>query len=347
MELRVLVSTLIALIAGWMVLHMCHLTIAEKAVLMLGADAIIIGCSMIGRGQNRATIAKNRGEKPDMNRYFLQCQMSLNRLLQQEEVLCNLVSTQRGPIVNTFLLRLKNPTSRNLKKVLNLGPSLAQMLRVESVRVFDTAQGITIEIPSQKPVTPNGIALARYCKDLNVAVDADTFGKPVSVSLEDHGALFWVGPSRRGKTQSMKSTLYSLVRANAEYIQFVIFAPKFKDWQAFENVVGCLGIVRRPDEVQVAFDWIIAQMNDSYGEERTVIVVDDLINLLKPRSRISPCCDASSSSSQPSAPSRPRPRRASRGSGCPSTASTLGSRSIRLTSICTRATSGCCRRDIG
>ncbi|MBV7334649.1 hypothetical protein KFU94_41710 [Chloroflexi bacterium TSY] len=259
---------------------MCHLPTLEKAILILGVDAIILGCLMIVRGQNRATIAKNRSEKPNMNRYFLQCQMSLNRLLQQEEVLCVLVSTQRGPIVNTFLLRLKSPTPRNLKKVLNLGPSLAQMLRVESVRVFDTAQGITIEIPSQKPMTPNGIALARYCKDLNVAVGADTFGKPVSVSLEDHGALFWVGPSRRGKTQSMKSTLYSLVRSNAGYIKFVIFAPKFKDWQAFENVIGCLGIVRRPDEVETAFDWIIAQMNDSHGEERTVVVVDDLINLL-------------------------------------------------------------------
>ncbi len=110
---------------------------------------------------------------------------------------------------------------------------------------------------------------------------------PVSVNLQDHGALFWVGPSRRGKTQSMKSALYALLRTNMGRLRFVVIASPAKvtrDWDVLASVSGCLGVVSSKEEIELATQWLVNAMNSgelAYAGSPTLLVVDDLPNILK------------------------------------------------------------------
>ena len=223
----------------------------------------------------------------EMRRYFAWLEKKLNELMIREGLECGLVRVKRGPLVITLQLRLINPTQRDLQKLMKLGPALAQLLHVDTVRLADTSQGIMVEVPSPKPRTPNGALLARHTRKLSLPLGVNTAAHPVLVNLEDHGALFWVGPSRRGKTQSMKSALYAVLRENIGHVQFIIIASPAKvtkDWSIFMSVVGCLGIAYTKEDIAAATQWVVTMMNSPHHagtDVYTLLVVDDLPNILK------------------------------------------------------------------
>lgn len=222
-----------------------------------------------------------------MRRYFAWLEKKLAELVEREELQCGLVGIKRGPLVITLRLRLINPTHRDLRKLLRLGPALAQLLQVEAVRIADTAQGVMIEVPSPQPLTPNGVLLANHTQGLRLAIGVDAFARPVSIDMEDHGAVFWVGPSRRGKTQSMKASLYAVLRANGKLIRFVIIASPAKveeDWGVFGNVAGCLGIACTKEEIAAATQWLVSIMNSGKARAKglhIIVIIDDLPKILK------------------------------------------------------------------
>lgn len=222
-----------------------------------------------------------------MRRYFAWLEKKLAELVEREELQCGLVGIKRGPLVITLRLRLINPTHRDLQKLMRLGPALAQLLQVEAVRIADTAQGIMIEVPSPRPLTPNGALLAMHTQGMRLAIGVDAFARPVCIDLEDHGAVFWVGPSRRGKTQSMKASLYAVLRANGKRIRFVIIASPAKveeDWGIFGKVAGCLGIACTKEEIASATRWLVDVMNSGKARARglhIIVIIDDLPKILK------------------------------------------------------------------
>ncbi len=267
-----------------------------------GQRLLVLGCGLFAivaywsrrKGSQQFSSVQNLSQPQpqeaimrDMNRYFAWIEKKLQELIEREGLHCALVRMKRGPLVITLQLRLVNPTQRDLQKLMRLGPAIAQLLQVESVRIADTAQGIMVEVPSPTPVTPNGARLARQTRGLSVAVGLDAATRPVRVNLENHGALFWVGPSRRGKTQSMKSTLYALIRANPDTLQFIIIASPAKvsqDWGVFAGAVGCLGIASSREEIANATGWLVTEMNRANGvtqDRHTILVIDDLPIILK------------------------------------------------------------------
>lgn len=193
----------------------------------------------------------------------------------------------QGPLTVTFRLRLLQPTPANLRKLLALGPSLAQSLQVAGVRISDTAQGILVEVPSPRPRTPTALDLARSTQGFTVALGLDQWRKPVKVDLRQNPALLFVGPTRRGKTQAMKATVYALAANNRPpNFGFVVFSQKRQDWQAFEPCVNCWGVIDDPDEAFDVLSWAAADLLQRRAKEggktpAVVFVVDDLINLLK------------------------------------------------------------------
>jgi hypothetical protein len=244
-------------------------------------------------GVSYPTRAQEHGGYMEMTRYFAWIETKLQELVVREELECGLVRMKRGPLVITLQLRLINPTQKDLQKLMKLGPALAQLLQVETVRIADSAQGIMVEVPSPRPLTPNGARLARNARGMHVAIGVDAAARPVIVNLEDHGALFWVGPSRRGKTQSMKAALYALIRANVGRVQFLIIASPakvMKDWGVFASVAGCLGVACTKDDITSAMQWLVADMNSAQRYSQgihTILVVDDLPNILKAVPQIS------------------------------------------------------------
>ncbi len=266
-------------------------TIKQRGKRRAGASAVRL-VQQVSQSQSKGFFSflqtRQQGNRMnEMNRYFAWIEKKLEELIEREGLHCALVRMKRGPLVITLQLRLVNPTQRELHKLMRLGPAIAQLLQVESIRIADSAQGIMVELPSPAPLTPNGVLLARYTKGLTIAVGVDSAARPVLVNLEDHGALFWVGPSRSGKTQSMKSALYAVLQANPGRVWFVIFATPAKvqeDWEVFQQVTGCLGIASNKEDIQAATTWLIKVMNG--GEVRAkglhiIAIYDDLPKILK------------------------------------------------------------------
>lgn len=221
--------------------------------------------------------------KVQMAEYRRWCVQVIGHIVVTEKLNVALVRTVTGALTITFVLKLLHPNKSELDKLLSLANVFAQALQLEAVRLANSSQGILLELPSPVAHTPNASELTGYCQGSNLCIGVDTFNQPVLVSLKQHGAIGWIGPSRRGKTQSMKSCLYNLVAANPHKIRFVIFAQKCQDWASFADVAGCEGIFHTAGAMEAAFQRIDAALNQQAANGRsapTLVICDDLVNLL-------------------------------------------------------------------
>ncbi len=223
----------------------------------------------------------------DMVRWMAWAEKRIARLVVDEKLHVRLLGVVQGPLTVTFRLRLVRPSAGALRRLLGLGPALAQALQVEGVRVTDTAQGVLVEVPSPVPRTPSGAALARHTRSWQVAVGLDQWRKPVRVDLRHHPTLLFVGPSRRGKTQAMRAALYALACTHPpRRLQFLIIAQKAQDWRAFQHGEHCLGVLSDPEEAAQALAWLAGEKLQERARAGVkapalVVVLDDLLNLLK------------------------------------------------------------------
>lgn len=218
-----------------------------------------------------------------MAQYRRWCVQTIGNIIITEKLSVGLSRTFTGPLTITFVMKLLQPNKADLDKLLSLSSVFAQALQLDSVRLANSGNGILMEIPSPITNTPNATDLTHHCKGPNLCIAIDTFNQPVFVSLKQHGAIGWIGPSRRGKTQSIKSCLYNLVATNPNKIRFVIFAQKFKDWAAFADVAGCEGVYNTADDIETVFQSIDEELNKHASNGQvcpTLVVCDDLVNLL-------------------------------------------------------------------
>jgi len=186
-------------------------------------------------------------------------------------------------------VRLLEPSRAAISKLRKLGDAIAEAIHVEAVRITRSAGGFAIELPSPLQRTPFSAELVRHSQGIQVCVGIDSLRQPVHVDLRQHGVLLWVGPSRRGKTQSMKCTLYCLAKHRARF-KFIILCHERKreDWQAFTAAAGCMGIVTAPPEQQQVLWWastILLKMRTPFT---FAIVLDDLLNLLEEAPDLAP-----------------------------------------------------------
>lgn len=219
-----------------------------------------------------------------VRQYIAWAEKRIAALVVAEGLHCGLLGAVQGALTITYRVRLLQPTPSALKRLLSMGPALSQALQCEAVRVVDTAGAVLIEIPSPVQRTPTALELAAATAGVRACVGVDSLRKPIHVDLQQHGAIFWIGPSRRGKTQSMKSTLFALALTNgSKRLRYVILSQKRADWAAFENADTCLGIVSQAGEALTVLRWaadLARQRAESAGGGRYVIVCDDLLNLL-------------------------------------------------------------------
>jgi hypothetical protein len=164
-----------------------------------------------------------------------------------------------------------------------MGPTLAAALQVEAVRLVQAPEAVHIELPSPIQRTPQATELVRHTRHLTVCVGYNSLRQPVHIDLTQHGAVFWIGPSRRGKTQAMKATLYSLASANGSRLKYVILCHKGKrqHWQAFAQAAGCMGIVTDPAEHEQVLAWASGPLLEWQTPFQFLVVCDDLLNLLE------------------------------------------------------------------
>lgn len=217
-----------------------------------------------------------------IQQYMAWAEKRIAQVVVNEGLHVGLLKVTQGPLTITFQVRLLEPSRAAISKLLHLGDAIAEVTRVEAVHVARSAHAFAIEIPSPIPRTPSAAELLRCGHGIEVCVGLDSLRRPVYVDLRQHGALLWVGPSRRGKTQSMKCTLYCLARQKGVRLKYVILCHERKrdDWQAFTPAVGCMGIVTAPAEHSQVLQWATTTLLKMQTPFTFVIVVDDLLNLL-------------------------------------------------------------------
>lgn len=190
----------------------------------------------------------------------------------------------RGPMTITFTVRLVRPAPAALRKILALGPTLAQALAVEAVRITDNAHGIRIEVPSPEPVTPTVDFLIEHTAGVNVCIGMDEARHPVRVDLRNYPALMWVGPTRKGKTEGMKSALLAMLAQNPALR--VIIVGRLLNWAPFLTVPGVLDVIGDHTLGLAAANWLNDELERRTNQAQPqggplLFIVDDLPFVLK------------------------------------------------------------------
>lgn len=221
----------------------------------------------------------------NMRQWIAWAERSLASLCIEEGLDVAMLGATQGPMVVTFGLRLLRPSRSSLARLLALGPAMGQALQAGGVRVSDTPKGILVEVPSPLGRAPGAELLARASRGLRPAVGLNSLREPVLLDFDRWPHLLAVGPTRRGKTQALRSLLYSLARRNSPgRLHFLIMAKKAEDWRAFQGAAGCLGLLFHPGEQERALDWLAGDLLQRRAEEgwrqpHIFLVVDDLANV--------------------------------------------------------------------
>lgn len=205
-------------------------------------------------------------------------------VITHEGLFVQVVKVIRGPMTITFVVRLVHPTPAALRKLLALGPTLAQALAVDGVRVSDSAAGIRIELPSPAPITPTVDFIIKHTAGVDVCLGMDESRQPVCVKLTDYPALAFIGPTRKGKTEGMKATLAALLTCNTNLGAIIV--GRRQNWQQFTAFPNVLDLIGEHDVALAAAQWLNAELdrrNDAHAPHTAalVMVVDDLPYVLQ------------------------------------------------------------------
>lgn len=221
----------------------------------------------------------------NMRQWMAWAEKGLARLCIEEGLDVAMMGATQGPMVVTFGLRLLRPSRASLSRMLSLGPAMGQALQSAGVRVSDTPRGILVEVLSPLTRTPGAELLARASRGMRPAIGLSPLRQPVLLDFERWPHLLAVGPTRRGKSQALRSLLYSLARSNSPgRLQYLILAKKGQDWRAFEPAAGCLGLLLWPDEQEKALGWLAGDLlqrraEEGWSQPHLLLVVDDLSNV--------------------------------------------------------------------
>ena len=206
----------------------------------------------------------------------------LARLIIAQGIHCDAHPPVHGPFTLTYRLNLTRDLAGGLRTLRNLQPAMTQALR-SPVRLQESPQGILVEVQLPEPLcwTPSAVKLAKAARWPQIPLGVNQFSRPVLIDPEEHGVMAWIAPPRRGKTASIRSTLYLMKRA-APDLQFLICAMPAKlesDWGAFGLADGCLGLVGDFDEMAAALQWAVDMMQNRALDYKLAVIVDDLTNL--------------------------------------------------------------------
>lgn len=209
----------------------------------------------------------------------------LAELCVREALHVRCLGVVQGPMTVTFALMLMRPSRAELGRLLSLGPAIGQALGVPAARVADTARGVMVEVSSPEPHTPSALWLREHSRPGIPALGMNALREPVTLDLARWPHLLAVGPTRRGKSQAVRSMVYALLASTERMHQVValLLARKREDWLAFDR--RCTyGLVTEPQEQVQALGWAAGvELQERAAQGRKlpalVIVVDDLANV--------------------------------------------------------------------
>lgn len=218
-------------------------------------------------------------DKQTLYRFTMQADSTLSSLMKSEKVPVSLSGVRFGALTVTFRLRLREFSRTNLDRLMKLDSLIAQALSVETVRLIQNTGFIDCEVSSPVRAVVDVRSLQSATRQTTVALGLDTMLRPAQIDVAQHGLIAAIAPSRRGKTQAIRTMLYLLKRANPS-LNIVVCAFKSQDWQAFNH---CAALILDSQELKQFQSWLLTEMYrraKSPQGDRFVVVFDDLVNLL-------------------------------------------------------------------
>jgi energy-coupling factor transporter ATP-binding protein EcfA2 len=195
---------------------------------------------------------------------------------------------KRGYLTISFKLSLSNPTSANIAKIKNLGPSISQRSGISSVRVDVGGGNISVEYPSPYPTTPGAELFGHYMRGANLCVGFDNWGEPQYVNIKNHSVISFIGNSGSGKTTAMQAILYGMQKTNP--IKFVVFSEKSKDWESWRKTQACVGVFGDVGQIEEMLTQAVDNMHtiskSGQPSNPSLLIVDDLQSLLNQNPKI-------------------------------------------------------------
>lgn len=218
-------------------------------------------------------------DKDDLASFTLNADSKLCSVLSNEGLAISLTGVQFGALTVTFRLKLRELSRSNLDKLMKLSDLIAQALAVETVRLMQRQGYIECEVSSPVRLMVMARTLNKYTSAVTVPFGLDTRLQPAFVDISQHGLIAAIAPSRRGKTQAIRTVLYLLKRANPS-LNLVVMAFKRADWQAFDGIAH---LILDSQEITLFTKWMLSRMYEKAKHpdgERWIVVFDDLVNLL-------------------------------------------------------------------
>lgn len=218
-------------------------------------------------------------DKDDLASFTLGADSKLCSVLCNEGLAVSLTGVQFGALTVTFRLKLRELSRANLDKLMKLDDLIAQALAVETVRLTQRQGGVDCEVTSPVRLRVMARTLDKYTSGVTVPFGLDTQLQPALVNISQHGLIAAIAPSRRGKTQAIRTILYLLKRANPS-LNLVVMAFKRADWQAFDGIAH---LILDSQEITLFTKWMLSRMYEKAKQpdgERWIVVFDDLVNLL-------------------------------------------------------------------
>lgn len=222
------------------------------------------------------------------------CKAKIVEICADSGISVAVTDVNQGPLHLTFSVFIQD-LAQSLAKFEKLKDLLMMELGVDSIRFQRNKRLYDIQIPSPDPMTPTGKELALATMErvenednrtLEIAVGLNEKSEPMFINPRANGAILWIGPSRRGKTQSMRSTLLGLLYAYRERVRFCVIcqpAPrKIEDWSELDKCIASLGLITDPDEYAPTVAWFAEQAVSKTNDLIYILIIDDLSAVATP-----------------------------------------------------------------
>lgn len=183
---------------------------------------------------------------------------------------------------NVTMYRMKPSRGVSMSKISRFEDDLALALGAKSVRIEAPLRGtkyVGIEVSNQKQeIVPWKPELLKE-NTLTLPIGSDVYGNPFQIDLSKAPHLLVAGSTGSGKSVALNMFIHSLMEQNSpDNLKLVLIDPKRTEFTQFEEsphlVSQKFGIITEGEDVTLALEWAVQEMEDRYKQLREAKVRD-------------------------------------------------------------------------
>ena len=194
----------------------------------------------------------------------------LQEIFEAYKIETEVINTFAGPVVTIYELAL--PLGVSLSRFTRLSKELAIHLKVKTVRVFASENGVSVEVPNDAPSGVNFFDMIsnpyfmEHKSDLAFVVGKDTKGNHIISDLEEMPHMMVAGATKSGKSVFINSVINSIMhKSSPNDVRFLIIDPKIVEFSRYKGSPFLLGdIITDAGDAVTAFHMVVKEMEARY-----------------------------------------------------------------------------------